>query len=507
MRRYLSAMAASGVTVLLGVASCSSSSGPNPPTAGPAGAASDTGIHQIKHVVVIMQENRTFDSYFGTYPGADGISMKAGAPTACVPDPASGKCVKPYLDHADSNGGGPHVATASSVDVNGGKMDGFIAQAEKGKKTCADPTNPACTNGSKATDVMGYHNGSDIPNYWSYAKNYVLQNHLYESVHSWSFPSHLYLSSGWAATCTDPAQASTCSSALMPKDRTKKNPTPFGWTDLTYLLAQHHVSWGWYLDHGAVPDNTPVSSLPATGKKGSNKGGKQFGQSARRGPNGQVPKIWNVLPGFTDVHQDNQLSSIQDQTKFSAQAKAGTLPAVSWVLPNAYDSEHPPALVSAGQSYVTNIVNQVMAGPDWNSTAIFLTWDDWGGFYDHVVPPNVDALGYGIRVPAMVISPYAKTGYVDHQPLSYDAYLKFIEDDFLGGARLDPKTDGRPDPRPTVRENASILGNLVNDFNFNQPPRTPMMLPTGPATTLTCPSGGPPGVGGACPGGPVGGSG
>ena len=293
----------------------------------------------------------------------------------------------------------------------------------------------------------------------------------------------------------------------MPKDRTKKNPTPFGWTDLTYLLAQHHVSWGWYHYHGAVPDNTPVSSLPAAGKKGSNKGGKQFGQSARRSPNGQVPKIWNVLPGFTDVHQDNQLSSIQDQTKFSAQAKAGTLPAVSWVLPNAYDSEHPPALVSAGQSYVTNIVNQVMAGPDWNSTAIFLTWDDWGGFYDHVVPPNVDALGYGIRVPAMVISPYAKTGYVDHQPLSYDAYLKFIEDDFLGGARLDPKTDGRPDPRPTVRENASILGNLVNDFNFNQPPRTPMMLPTGPATTLTCPSGGPPGVGGACPGGPVGGSG
>jgi len=462
------------------------------------------GINKIKHVVVVMQENRSFDSYFGTYPGADGIPMKGGVPTACVPDPATGKCVTPYLDHADSNGGGPHVATSNTTDVNGGKMDGFIAQAEKGKKGCADPTNPACTHGNTASDVMGYHNGSDLPNYWSYANHNVLQDHMYESVHSWSFPSHLYLVSGWAANCTQPQDPSTCSSALMPKDRTQKNPTPFGWTDLTSLLAKNHVSWGWYLDHGAIPDQTPVSSVPPPT---ANKGGNKVGNSVSRSPTGQVPKIWNVLPGFTDVHQDNQLSSIQDQTQFSAQAKAGTLPAVSWVLPNAYDSEHPPALASVGQSYVTNIVNQVMAGPDWNSTAIFVTWDDWGGFYDHVVPPSADALGYGIRVPAMVISPYAKTGYVDHQTLSYDAYLKFIEDDFLGGARLDPKTDGRPDPRPTVRENAPILGNLTNDFNFDQTPRAPMMLPTDPALTLTCPGGGPPGVGGACPGAPVAGSG
>ena len=101
-----------------------------------------------------------------------------------------------------------------------------------------------------------------------------------------------------------------------------------------------------------------------------------------------------------------------------------------------------------------------MRSPDWSSTAIFLAWDDWGGFYDHVRPPKVDAHGYGLRVPALVISPYAKRGYVDHQVLSFDAYLKFIEDDFLHGARLDPKTDGRPDPRPDVRENAKILGDL-----------------------------------------------
>ena len=122
-----------------------------------------------------------------------------------------------------------------------------------------------------------------------------------------------------------------------------------------------------------------------------------------------------------------------------------------------------------------------MNGPDWNSTAIFLDWDDWGGFYDHVTPPTVDQNGYGIRVPSLVISPYAKRGYIDHQTLSFDAINKFIEDDFLGGQRIDPRTDGRPDPRPDVRENAPILGNLVRDFDFKQPPRAPDPLPLDPA--------------------------
>jgi len=121
-----------------------------------------------------------------------------------------------------------------------------------------------------------------------------------------------------------------------------------------------------------------------------------------------------------------------------------------------------------------------MRSPVWSSTAIFLSWDDWGGFYDHVPPPTVDQNGYGLRVPAIVISPYARKSYIDHQILSQDAYTKFIEDDFLNGQRLDPKTVGRPDPRPDVRENATILGNLANDFNFNQPPRKPLLLPTHP---------------------------
>jgi phospholipase C len=201
--------------------------------------------------------------------------------------------------------------------------------------------------------------------------------------------------------------------------------------------------------------------------------------------NSATPGIWNPLPWFNTVQADHQLGNIQDVSNFYAAAKNGTLPAVSWVVPSGAVSEHPPAPVSYGQSYVTSVINAVMRSPDWDSTAIFLTWDDWGGFYDHVVPPSVDENGYGLRVPGIVISPYAKRGYIDHQTLSFDAYDKFIEDDFLNGQRLNPATDGRPDPRPDVREDEKILGNLTSDFDFSQPPRPPLILPVHPITTLT----------------------
>jgi len=436
------------------------------------GASSSGGIHTIKHVIVIMQENRSFDSYFGTYPGADGIPMKTGVPTVCVPNPLTHQCVKPFLDHQDLNGGGPHQQINASADIDGGRLDGFIKEAASGKKGCADPTNPACTtsaNGTtgRATDVMGYHAGTDIPNYWAYAKNFVLQDHMFEPVASWSFPQHLALVSGWSAACGNPNNPTSCYSDLgqaapanLPQ-RTTTNPTPFGWTDITYLLNKHKVGWAYYLDHGSQV-------------KGRGRGG--------------VPYIWNTLPGFVDVHQDNQTGNVQDLAHFYSAAKAGTLPAVSWIAPQPADSEHPPALVSQGQSYVTSLIDAAMKSPDWNSTAIFLSWDDWGGFYDHVTPPKVDENGYGLRVPAMVISPWAKKGYIDHQTLSHDAYLTFIEDDFLGAQRLDPKTDGRPDSRPDVRENAAILGNLLNDFDFNGSPRAPLLLSTTPKTTLIAPT-------------------
>jgi phospholipase C len=204
-----------------------------------------------------------------------------------------------------------------------------------------------------------------------------------------------------------------------------------------------------------------------------------FCAAAKQSP--ATPSIWNPLPRFDDVRTDHQLGNIQPLGAFANAARHGTLPAVSWIAPSQAVSEHPPGLVSRGQSFVTGLINAVMRSKEWKSTAIFLAWDDWGGFYDHVRPPKVDALGYGLRVPAMVISPYAKAGHVDHQVLSFDAYLKFIEDDFLHGARLDPRTDGRPDSRPGVRENVRILGNLARDFNFKQKPRRPLILPLHPA--------------------------
>ncbi|HLG92849.1 MAG TPA: alkaline phosphatase family protein, partial [Acidimicrobiales bacterium] len=126
-----------------------------------------SGIHLIQHVVVIMQENRSFDTYFGTFPGVDGIPMSNGVPTVCVPDPATGSCVKPYVNHADVNGGGPHGQTNATADVDGGKMDGFIAQANGARRGCLNSFDPACT-ASTRPDVMGYHVQSDIPNYWAY---------------------------------------------------------------------------------------------------------------------------------------------------------------------------------------------------------------------------------------------------------------------------------------------------------------------------------------------------
>jgi phospholipase C len=307
---------------------------------------------------------------------------------------------------------------------------------------------------------------------------------MFEPNASWSLPEHLFMVSEWSAHCTTPGDPQSCSNAVqspgtpptlsgsgprrlvsLPPYATAPGGPDYAWTDLTYLMHEHNVSWGYYVVTGTEPDCQNDASVSC----GS------VHQGAR------TPGIWNPLPYFDTVRADNQLQNIQSVTSFYDQAKAGTLPAVSWVVPSGAVSEHPPGRVSDGQAYVTSLVNAVMHSPDWDSTAIFLSWDDWGGFYDHVAPPSVDANGYGLRVPGIVISPYAKQGYIDRQTLSFDAYVKFIEDDFLGGQRLDPKTDGRPDPRPDVRENASILGNLVNDFDFTHSPRAPVLLPVHPA--------------------------
>ena len=429
------------------------------------------GIHKIRHVIVIMQENRSFDSYFGTYPRADGIPGLAGHPgtVPCLPDPGGAGCVRPYHDTANRNAGGPHGTTAALQDINGGRMNAFEAQARQGRAiACRRGVDvPGCSLTPHRPDVLGYHDAHEIPNYWAYARNFVLHDHMFASQNSWSLPQHLGLLSAWSARCRKPGDPMSCTSApsgtnLGDPAHGKKHTLP--WTDLTWLLHRDHVSWRYYVMQGQQPDCTNSNQM--------------FCRRVRQ--RATTPSIWNPLPRFGDVQTDHQLGNIQPLHDFVAAAHKGTLPAVSWIAPSQTVSEHPPSLVSAGQSYVTGLINAVMRSPDWSSTAIFLVWDEWGGFYDHVNPPRVDGLGYGLRVPALVISPYAKTGYVDHQVLSFDAYLKFIEDDFLHGARLDPRTDGRPDSRPSVRENARILGNLARDFNFGQKPRPPLLLPLHP---------------------------
>jgi phospholipase C len=443
----------------------------------PANAASPPdGIHKIAHVVIIMQENRSFDNYFGAFPGADGIRMRGDVPQVCVPDPATKACVKPYHDPNDEDAGGPHGAKVADADIDGGKMDGFIAVMRSAKTTGGCPTDiPTCAVKGHETTVMGYHTERELPNYWAYARNFVLQDRMFEPVRSWSLPAHLYMVSEWAADCARIGDPTSCK-----PERTYFNPRDFprdlfdsdepqvpgrpsyAWTDLTYLLHAAGVSWAYYVMDGFEPDC--INDQSSCNRKL---------QSAR------TPGIWNPLPSFTDVKADGQTGNVRDTSLFFSDLRNGALPVVTWLTPGNRYSEHPPGRVSAGQAYVTGIVNAIMRSPYWDSTAIFLSWDDWGGFYDHVAPPNVNFFGYGLRVPGLVISSYARKGFIDHQLLSHDAYVKFIEDDFFGGRRLDPRTDGRPDPRADVAENAPQLGDLRDDFDFTQPPRAPVLLPGG----------------------------
>jgi phospholipase C len=287
----------------------------------------------------------------------------------------------------------------------------------------------------------------------------------------WSQPAHLAMVSGWSAACGNPYEPASCRPSITFNDVDNAWPDApsYGWTDITHLLHRYGVSWRYYVAPGSVKDceGTTDEQIHCTpGVEGFEPIG--------------TPEPWNPLPDFTTVRENKQVGNVQFNPKFFRAARDGTLPSVSWVVPGWYESDHPPALVSEGQAWVTKVVNAVMRSPNWKNSAIFVAWDDWGGYYDHEPPPVIDRFSYGIRVPAFMISPYANSGMIDSQVLSFDAYLKLIEDRFLGGARIDPLTTGRWDPRPRVAEDAAVLGNLWEEFDFDQEPLAPVILPPYP---------------------------
>src|SRR5262249_16513560 len=188
----------------------------------------------LQHIVIVMQENRSYDSYFGTYPGANGIPRNsAGVPTVCVPDPKTSTCVKPYHTTDLTNGGGPHTLAAGNTDIDGGKMDGFINAAESA--------------GFGRSDVMSFHDSRELPNYWAYASDFVLQDRMFASINSYSLPTHLGLVSGWSARCTRFADPSSCyDEPNAPANPSAATRPDYAWTDLSYLLHKAGLSWGYY---------------------------------------------------------------------------------------------------------------------------------------------------------------------------------------------------------------------------------------------------------------------
>jgi len=241
-----------------------------------------------------MQENRSFDNYFGTFPGADGIPLDAtGSPTVCVHDPSTGNCVKPFHDAGLVNSEEPHNHLDALADIDSGRMDGFIADAQANEQRLCTKYHICGT--IDPIQAMGYHDNREIPHYWAYASNFVLQDHMFQNIASWSWPQHLYLSSEWSASCRsdDPLQCTT--------NVTGPTPYPQGiginshlklpWTDLTYLLHKNGVTWAYYVFNGTEPDCD--DEAPCVGKP----------------LNYLTPGIWNPLPFFDTVHNDGELAS------------------------------------------------------------------------------------------------------------------------------------------------------------------------------------------------------
>jgi len=368
----------------------------------PRPASAATSGFPIKHVVVIVEENHTFDNYFGTYPGVNGLANAAAMPDA--PDGSSS--VKPYpLTTPVLTSNLNNSWTAAHKAYDGGKMDGFIS----------------AQGGSNVT--MGYYDYHLIPYYWDYASQFVLMDDFFTSVMGPSLPNHVYLVAGQSGGLVVDSRYGGFNYTSP-----DVNDSTFYFPSIVSELQAANVTWRYYAGFFGELNN------------------------------------WNPLPAFASVQDSKSLmSNVVEADQFASDVKDNKLPSVSWLMPEDDSvSEEPPANVTLGEQTTVAQIDAVMSSPYWNSTAIFLTWDDWGGFYDHVPPPMVDGYGYGFRVPCIIISPYAKQGFVDNTQGDFTSTLKFIETVFN---------------LPSLATRDAQANNLLEAFDFQQSPRSPLVLP------------------------------
>jgi len=386
-----------------------------------ASAQASPPIRKIGHVIWIIQENRSFDNYFGTYLGADGIP-----PRTCLPVlPGSSNCVKPF--HMPE--GQPAYDLAHEWEIvhaayDNGKMDGFV---------WAEGTN----------FTMGYYDGRDIPNYWNYARHFTLCDRFFSSQMGLSLPNHVYTVAGQSGGLIVNVPN------LEALEDTMDDPDGFSFASVAELMSKNQVSWKYYVESQPLPQGVPMR-LSETGLRLAFPEPRQF-------------SLWNPLPGFKKIRDDPaEMAHLTDLKNYFRDLEQGTLPEVSWIIPDYQDSEHPIASPTNGMWYVTRLINALMESKYWRDSVIFLTWDDYGGFYDHVPPPEIDAYGLGPRVPMLVISPFARPNYVSHYTYEFSSVLKFIEERW-GLHHL------------TARDHWA--NDMLDCFDFRQQPNQAVIIP------------------------------
>ena len=330
-------------------------------------------------------------------------------------------------------------------------MDGFIAKPRQRPKDCLNADQSALHELGRARRD-GLPHAREIPNYWTYAQQFVLQDHMFEPnargacprTCSWCRPGRRTAPATTPASCTQ-SPYRTGRAAGLHRGQPRASDTDLCLDRPDLSAAQADVSWGYYVIEGDEPDCQDDDAMPA----------RPVTQ------NTTTPGIWNPLPYFDTVKHDGQLGNIQTVDNFYTRRQDRHPAGGLLGRPDGEVSEHPPAPISAGQAYVTSLINAVMQGPGLEQHRHLPVLGRLG----RLLRPRRPADGGRERLrPAGARpghQPVRRQGYIDHQTLSFDAYVKFIEDDFLSGQRLDPTTDGRPDPRPTVRENVPILGDLT----------------------------------------------